>query len=145
MVPSHKIELSQDAAVVAALAGTAMSFSHSAEDQAERWLRALRLHGRAGTALQALGVGEAPLSTNRGHGLDDETTSPPLTDDAVDLVMRQAHDHAQERGAQLVCTDDLLYALMDVYDPLLERALRARGSSREELEQRLAETPAEVS
>jgi hypothetical protein len=44
-----------------------------------------------------------------------------------------------------VCTDDLLYALLDVYDPLLERALRARGSSREELEQRLAATPAEAS
>ena len=29
-----------------ALAGTAMPFAHSAEDEAERWLRALRLHGQ---------------------------------------------------------------------------------------------------
>jgi hypothetical protein len=123
-----------------------MSFSHSAEDQAERWLRALRLHGKVGSALQALGVGEAPLSTNRSHDLDDAAaTSPPLNDDVVNQVMRRAREHARERGAQLVCTDDLLYALMDVYDPLLERALLARGSSREELEQRLAATPAETS
>lgn len=60
MARGHNIQLSQDAALVAALAGTAMSFSHSAEDQAERWLRALRLHGQVGCALQALGVGEAP-------------------------------------------------------------------------------------
>ena len=93
MVPSQKIELSQDAAVVAALAGTAMSFSHSAEDQAERWLRALRLHGKVGTALQALGVGEAPLSTNRGPGLARRiTTSPPLSDEAVDRVIRRANE-----------------------------------------------------
>ena len=54
------IPMSQDAVLVATLAGTAMPFAHSAEDQAERWLRVLRLHGRVGAALQALGVGEAP-------------------------------------------------------------------------------------
>jgi hypothetical protein len=57
------IPLTQDAALVVALDGTAMPFAHSAEDEAERWLRALRLHGQVGTALQALGVGEAPLMT----------------------------------------------------------------------------------
>ena len=40
------IPLSQDAALVVALAGTAIPFAHSAEDEAERWLRAMRLHGR---------------------------------------------------------------------------------------------------
>ncbi len=40
------IPMSQDAVLVATLAGTAMPFAHSAEDQAERWLRVLRLHGR---------------------------------------------------------------------------------------------------
>jgi hypothetical protein len=138
MLPSEKIELSQDAAVVAALAGTAMSFSHSAEDQAERWLRALRLHGKVGNAMQALGVGESPL--NPREDPLRSAASPPLSDDAVDQVMIRAHEHARERGGQLVCTDDLLFALLDVYDPLLDRALVARGASREELEQRLAFT-----
>ena len=62
MTQKH-IPLSQDAALVVALAGTAMPFAHSAEDEAERWLRALRLHGQVGAALQALGVGESPLMT----------------------------------------------------------------------------------
>ena len=46
MADHEQPPLSQDAALVAALAATAMPFSHSAEDQAESWLRALRLHGR---------------------------------------------------------------------------------------------------
>ena len=49
MTIKHRhIPLSQDAALVVALAGTAMPFAHSAEDEAERWLRALRLHGQVG-------------------------------------------------------------------------------------------------
>src|SRR3954468_22182639 len=55
--------LSQDAAIVLALAETAVPFACSIEDEAERWVRVLRLHGQVGRALQALGVGEAPLET----------------------------------------------------------------------------------
>src|SRR5436189_5218911 len=55
--------LSQDAAIVLALADTAVPFACSIEDEAERWVRVLRLHGQVGLALQALGVGEAPLET----------------------------------------------------------------------------------
>lgn len=129
-------ELSEDAAVVAALAGTAMSFSHSAEDQAERWLRALRLHGEVGTALQALGVGENPLA--RDGAAENRQESPPLGDEkAVDQVVRHAHRHAADRDAPLVCTADLLTALFDVYGDLLERTLQERGTSRDELLARL--------
>ena len=46
MTEGRQIPLSQDAALVVALAGTAIPFAHSAEDEAERWLRALRLHGQ---------------------------------------------------------------------------------------------------
>ena len=70
--------LSQDAALVVAFAGTAMPFAHSAEDEAERWLRALRLHGQVGAALQALGVGEAPLMT----GSDAERNATPALSSA---------------------------------------------------------------
>lgn len=141
MIASDNIELSQDAAVVAALAGTAMSFSHSAEDQAERWLRALRLYGKVGTALQALGVGEAPLSTHREPAAGPPTPSPPLSEAAVEDVVRRARDHARERRGRLVCTEDLLFALLEAYAPLLDRALSARGASREELERHLAAMP----
>ena len=137
---SHNIELSQDAALVAALAGTAMPFSHSAEDQAERWLRALRLHGKVGTALQALGVGEAPLMTDSQASDDPPGGSPPLDDGAVGVVVRRAREHADERSDHLVVTADLLFALLEVYAGFMDRALQARGASREELVQRLADT-----
>jgi hypothetical protein len=63
--PGHT-PLSQDAALVVTLAGTAMAFAHSADDEAERWLRVMRLHGQVGDVLQALGVGEAPPLWPRG-------------------------------------------------------------------------------
>ena len=53
--------LSRDAAMVLGLAGTALPFARTREDEAERWLRVLRLHGGVAGALQAVGVGEAPL------------------------------------------------------------------------------------
>ena len=132
------IQLSQDAALVAALAGTAMSFSHSAEDQAERWLRALRLHGQVGCALQALGVGEAPLMTGSEPVTDRPAGTPPLGEEAVDLVVRRAREYAAGRGAPVVCTADLLFALFEVYDRLMDRALYVRGASRDELLEQLA-------
>ncbi len=116
-----------------------MSFSHSAEDQTERWLRALRLHGKVGTALQALGVGEAPLPT-RSVPEAGEATAP--LDDVVDRVVGRACEHAAERGAPVVCTADLLHALFEVYDDLMARELYLRGASKEELEEQLAVTSA---
>lgn len=132
------IQLSQDAALVAALAGTAMSFSRSAEDQAERWLRALRLHGQVGCALQALGVGEAPLMTRSEPVRDTPAGTPPLGEEAVDRVVRRAREYAVGRGAPVVCTVDLLFALFEVYERLMDRALYVRGASREELLEQLA-------
>ncbi len=130
------IPLSQDAALVAALAGTAMPFSHSAEDQAERWLRVLRLHGQVGTAMQALGVGEAPLITTC-EPAPETTGRPPLGEEAVERVVRRAVTLAQGRQAACVCTVDVLFALFEIYGGLLDRALYLRGSSREELIERL--------
>ena len=82
------IPLSQDAALVVALAGTAMPFAHSAEDEAERWLRALRLHGEVGTALQGLGVGEAPLMTG-SEAEEGGPGTPPMGADVLNEVTRR--------------------------------------------------------
>lgn len=131
------IPLSQDAAVVAALAGTAMPFAHSAEDQAERWLRALRLHGHVGIALQGLGVGEAPLTT-RAEPLSGPAGTPPHDDEVVERILRRAGEIAVARGADAVSTADLLFSLFELYDRLLDRALYMRGASRDELVDRLA-------
>ena len=129
--------LSQDAALVVALAGTAMPFAHSAEDEAERWLRALRLHGQVGAALQALGVGEAPLMTSSDPEQDGPGT-PPMGADVLDEVTRRAGNLAAARNAETVGTPDLLFAVLDVYGKLFDRVLYMRGTSREELAERLA-------
>jgi hypothetical protein len=134
-MPRH-IPLSQDAALVVALAGTAMPFAHSAEDEAERWLRALRLHGQVGAALQALGVGEAPLMT--GSDLEqDGPGTPPLGAEVLDEVTRRASDFAAAREADTVGTADLLFAVFDVYGKLFDRVLYMRGTGRDELVERL--------
>jgi hypothetical protein len=133
---TKQIPLSQDAALVVALAGTAMPFAHSAEDEAERWLRALRLHGQVGAALQALGVGEAPLMTGSAANEDGPGT-PPLGVEVLDEVNRQASEFADAREAETVGTADLLFAVLNVYGRLFDRVLYLRGTSREELAERL--------
>lgn len=137
-----RVPLSQDAALVAALAGTAMPFAHSAEDQAERWLRAIRLHGRVGEAMQALGIGEAPLMTRAEPPAARDTQAPPgdVAGRAVDIAI----DFAAKRGAPCVGTVDLLFALFEIYGGLIDRALYLRGASKDELLARLtAMEPAE--
>jgi hypothetical protein len=131
--------LSQDAALVVALAGTAMPFAHSAEDEAERWLRALRLHGQVGAALQALGVGESPLMTGSEAEVDGPGT-PPMGADVLDEVTRRAGEFAASRHADTVGTADLLFAVLDVYGKLFDRVLYLRGTSRDELVERLVGT-----
>lgn len=120
-----------------ALAGTAMPFAHSAEDEAERWLRALRLHGEVGAALQALGVGEAPLVTG-SEAEEGGPGTPPMGADVLDEVNRFAGESAAARGAETVGTADLVSGVFDVYGNLFERVLYRRGTSREELTERLA-------
>jgi hypothetical protein len=137
MTQSRHIPLSQDAALVVALAGTAMPFAHSAEDEAERWLRALRLHGQVGASLQALGVGEAPLMTGTEHEHSEGHGTPTLGPDVLDEVTRRASEFATAREAGTVGTPDLMFAVLDVYGKLFDRALYLRGTSREELVERL--------
>jgi hypothetical protein len=131
------VPLSQDAALVTALAGTAMPFAHSTEDQVDRWLRALRLHGRVGAAMQALGVGEAALPVS--PELADPSATAHPDPDAAEHVLGRAGELAGEREANTVSTADILAALFDVYGTLMERALYERGASRDELEARIAE------
>ena len=138
MTQGRHLPLSQDAALVVALAGTAMPFAHSAEDEAERWLRALRLHGQVGATLQSLGVGEAPLMAGSEHEQGDGGGTPTLGPDVLDDVTRRASDFAAGREGDAVGTTDVLFAVFDVYGSLFERALYTRGTSRDELVEKLA-------
>jgi hypothetical protein len=136
LTPRHT-PLSQDAALVVALAGTAMPFAHSAEDEAERWLRALRLHGQVGAALQALGVGESPLMTG-SEAEEDGPGTPPHGPEILDDVTGRAGRFAAARDAETVGTPDLLFAVLEVYGKLFDRVLYLRGTSRDELVERLS-------
>ena len=131
-----RMKLSQDAAIVLGLAGTAMGFAHSREDEAERWLRVLRMHGRVGETLQALGVPEAPLMT---YARPAPSPAAPASagGDPVDAVCRRAVQLATARAADRVATVDLLFAVLATYGQAFDRALYVRGTSREELLERL--------
>ena len=129
--------LSQDAAIVLALADTAVPFACSPEDEAERWVRVLRMHGSVGSALQSLGVGEAPLETPAQPAAVRLLRRRPLGEDIVEIVTQRAKEFATERGAGTVCTIDILFALFAVYDKTIDRALYIRGATREELLERL--------
>jgi hypothetical protein len=133
--------LSQDAAIVLALADTAVPFACSPEDEAERWVRVMRLHGWVGTVLQSLGVGEAPLETPAQPSSVRLLRRRPLGEDIVEMVTQRSHELASARGAGAVCTVDILFALFAIYGKTFDRALYVRGTSREELIERL---PADV-
>jgi glutathione S-transferase len=136
-----QLGLSEDAAIVLALADTAVPFASSPEDEAERWVRVLRLHGWVGAALQSLGVGEAPLETSAQPASVRLLRRRPLGEDVVQMVIQHAREFASSRGAGAVCTVDVLFALFAVYGKTFDRALYVRGTSREELIERL---PADV-
>jgi hypothetical protein len=139
MAHDPNIHLSQDAALVVALVGTAMPFARSAEDEAERWLRALRLHGQVGGALQAVGVGEAPLTlVPESEDEAEAGGTAPLGVGVLQEVTSRAGELASARGAETAGTADLLFAVMDVYGKLFDRLLYMRGTSRDELGERLA-------
>jgi hypothetical protein len=137
LTDGRHIPLSQDAALLVALVGTAIPFAHSEEDEAERWLRAMRLHGQVGATLQALGVGEAPLMTGNEHDYPEDHATPPLGAEVLDHVTDRAAEFATARGSENVGTTDILFAVLDVYGEHFDRALYLRGTSRDELVERL--------
>ena len=122
-----------DAAMVLGMASTAIPFARSPAAEAERWLRILRLHGEAGTALQALGVSEAPLEApppgRRAAGTagcrgqcdtvaERRREPPPCRPSGVPTV-----------GARATCC----VAVMDVYGGDFDRVLRVHGTDRDEV------------
>jgi hypothetical protein len=135
-----------DAALVLGIAATAIPFARTPEDQAERWLRLLRLHGEVGVALQSLGVSEGSLDTRAalredaypgagGSGRPGGGGSEQR--DVIATVSDRAVHTAVERGASGVGTTELLIALLEVYGEAFERTLRAHGTDAEEVLERL--------
>ncbi len=131
--------LAPDAEIVLAIASTAMPFARTPEDQAERWLRVLRLHGEVGVALQALGVSDVALTEVKQGEVGEAGGAPePRQDgDAIVAVSERAMDIATERGSAGVSTVELLLAVMSVYGGHFSRVLEAHGGDADELLDRL--------
>ncbi len=126
------IPLSGDAALVVGLAATAMPFAHTAEDQAESWLRTLRLHGHVGKALAVLGMSEHQLVARAIPPSLSVGTAVP-EGDAAERVARSAAEFTVARGGQTTGTGDLLFALFDVYGRTMDRALFMHGLTRSQV------------
>jgi hypothetical protein len=133
--------LAPDAAMVLGIAATAIPFARTPEDEAERWLRLLRLHGEVGSALQAIGVSEDSIQ-DHAERVDRPPRSAAAQDaenrDVIARVGERASGIALARGVGGVGTTDLLMALLEVYGSVFERALRAHGTDVEEVLERLA-------
>jgi hypothetical protein len=131
--------LAPDAAMVLGLVSTAIPFARTPEGEAERWLRVLRLHGEAGIALQALGVSEVPLLSPEQSPAPEPArpASGAGEHDAIADIATQAARIARRRGASGVATTDLLVAAMQAHGAAFDRVLRAHGTDRKEVLERL--------
>jgi hypothetical protein len=130
--------LAPETAIALGIAATAMPFARTSEAEAERWLWVLRLHGDSGVALQALGVGEASIEPPHDAALHERSDHAIHEEDGIGLVTEHAIRLARERGAEAVGTNDVLVAVMEVYGDDFDRVLRAHGTDRDEVLERLA-------
>ena len=129
--------LSNDAAMVLGLAGTALPFARTREDEIERWLRVLRLHGDVASTLQSVGIGEAPLQRPHKPVSSPGIAREPNGTDVVERVTEDAGRIAAEHRAATVSSTDVLRAVIDVYGEDFERVLQAYGTDRAEVLERL--------
>jgi hypothetical protein len=154
--------LAPDAAIALGIASTAMPFARTPDDEVERWLRVLRLHGQVGIALQAIGVSEVPLAgadEGTGHAAGSAAAAASAVTvgnpgnpgnpgsagnaeradrDAVTRVTEHAVRIADERHQRALTTTDILLAVMHVYGEGFDRVLQVHGTDREEVLERLA-------
>jgi hypothetical protein len=72
---------------------------------------------------------------------DEERPPPALGRGAVEEVTRRAERMAESRSGDTIGTADVLFAILDIYGGLFDRALYLRGTSREELLERLGKVP----
>jgi hypothetical protein len=114
-----------DAAKIAlALAATALPFARSRAEEAERWLRILRVHGAVGNAMQALGLPEEPFIADA-----DGVAAEPCLPGALEAVIAEAASSCRERGDGAITTGDLLTGVLATYGPAFEHSLAIRGTS----------------
>jgi hypothetical protein len=125
------VRWSGEATAAMALAEFTVPYAAGAADEADRWLRVLRREGAVGRALAELGYPDAELA-NRA----EPVTARDL--EAVHAIHSKAELLARHRGAGAVTTADILFAVLSRYGALAERALYARGITRESLLDRVS-------
>jgi hypothetical protein len=106
----------------------------TATDQAERWLRILRLHGRAGEAFRRVGIRERPIATVAEPAKGARTLGQHE-------VIASAANVARAAGASTTDTVHVLFAVRAVFGPSLDRALYAQGISWDQLTKQLVDEP----
>ena len=94
--------------------------------------------GRVQLAHQPLQRGEILVAEGRSQLARGVGVGPDVLED----VTRRAAEFATARDAETIGTPDILFAVFDVYDKLFDRALYLRGTSREELVERLTSASA---
>jgi hypothetical protein len=134
------LSLSRDAVTVLGLAGTALPFALSIEDEVERWLRPLRLYGDSGAALQGMGVSEARGEASVEVPTRQSSSSPEET---LHVITMAASKLAADRGASSVDTLDILSAVMAHYGEAFQRALEGHAGDFSELAHRMADRTAD--
>jgi hypothetical protein len=106
-------------------------------DQAERWVRILRLHGRTGHALRQAGVRERPLATVAERARGSNGRGGPRRQ-----VFTRAAEVARQAGASTTDTVHVLFAVRAVLGSSLDRALYGHGIGWDQLLSQLAGEPA---
>jgi hypothetical protein len=115
------------------LAATALPFARSRSEEAERWLRILRVNGAVGNAMQAIGVSEHPLVA-----VSEPMAVDPCEPGALAEVIEAASIGARERQAEAIATEDLFVGVVKTYGPAFDHALAIRGTSSAEVLERVS-------
>lgn len=121
------------AKIAVALAATAMPFASTHCEEAERWLRILRVNGAVGNAMQALGLPEEPF-----EACGPVEGGDPRQPGTVEAVIAAAAEELRGRGGEAITTEDLFAGVRSVYGPAFEGALAARGTTSSEVLELLA-------
>jgi hypothetical protein len=128
----RRLRFCDAAKLTVGLAATALPFARSHSEQAERWLRLLRVNGAVGNAMQGIGLPEYPLIAD-ALPLSVEPCQP----DALSMVIESAARNAQLRGADAIATEDVFVGVLNTYGPAFDQALAVRGTTSAEVLERM--------
>ena len=131
--PGRRLCFCDAARLSVGLAATALPFARSDSEQAERWLRILRVNGAVGNAMQGIGLPEYPLVAGAGP-----PPASPRRPDALALVIEAAERNARERGGEAITTEDVFVGVAATYGPAFDHALAIRGTTAAEVLERMA-------